>query len=213
MRVLGHSDPAAVHRAVVARDETGDVRGYVSFVKEQAPGDFRVSFNMACGHLVAGDADALWSLLGYLRGFRGLGQSLSFVGAPADPLTLVVAEQRVKPTRTIRWMLRLLDVPRALEQRGYPRVSGEATVAVDDPQFADNRGPWRIRADAGTVRVTRAEGRERPPVHIRTLSSLFSGYLSAHDAVRLGLLDADDPAVPLLSALFAGPAPFMLDFF
>jgi predicted acetyltransferase len=48
---------------------------------------------------------------------------------------------------------------------------------------------------------------------IGALSSMFSGALSAHDAVRLGYLDADDPAVPLLAELFAGPAPWMPDFF
>jgi predicted acetyltransferase len=212
-RVLGHADPTAIHRVVVARDEAGDVRGYLTLVKERAQGDFRVSFRLACRHLVAGDAAALSSLLGYLRGFRGLGQSVSFVGAPADPLTLVVAEQRVKPTRTIRWMLRLLDVPRALEQRGYPPVSGRASIAVDDPLFADNRGPWLIEAEDGRVRVTKADRAEGRPLHIRTLSSLFSGYASPHDAVRLGMLDADDPAVPLFATWFAGPAPFMLDFF
>ena len=51
------------------------------------------------------------------------------------------------------------------------------------------------------------------PIPIGILSSMFTGYLSPFDAVRLGLLDADDPAVPFLAQLFTGPAPFMLDFF
>jgi predicted acetyltransferase len=212
-RVLGHHDPSAIHEVAVARDEAGEIRGYVSCFKEPARGDFQVSFRLMCRHLVAADAEALSSLLGYLRGFRGLGVDLTFVGAPADPLTLAMAEQRVKPTRTVRWMLRLLDVPRALEQRGYPPVSGGATIEVDDPLFADNRGPWLIEAEDGKVHVTRTERAEGKPVHIRTLSSLFTGYVSPHDAAWLGLLEADDPAVQLFATLFAGPAPFMLDFF
>ncbi|HZD78620.1 MAG TPA: GNAT family N-acetyltransferase [Actinomycetota bacterium] len=212
-RVLGSSDPSAIHRVAVVRDDSGTVRGYVTCRKEPETGDFRASFRLACEHFVACDPEALSSLLGYVRGFRGLGVSLTIVGAPADPLGLVLAERRLRPTRTMRWMLRLLDVPRALEQRGYPPVSGAATIAVEDPTFADNRGPWRIEADAGSVTVTRTRSSDRRPLHIRTLSSLFSGYLSAHDAVHLGLLEADDPAVALLATLFAGPAPFMLDFF
>ena len=42
---------------------------------------------------------------------------------------------------------------------------------------------------------------------------MYTGFLSPHDAVRLGLLDGDDPAVAVLARLFAGPAPFMLDWF
>ena len=51
------------------------------------------------------------------------------------------------------------------------------------------------------------------PVSIGTLSSMYSGFLSPFDAVRLGLMDADDPAVPVLARLFAGTAPYMLDWF
>ncbi|WP_410965235.1 sterol carrier protein domain-containing protein [Salmonella sp. SAL4435] len=46
-----------------------------------------------------------------------------------------------------------------------------------------------------------------------TFSAIYSGFVSPYDAARLGLLDGDDPAVPVLARLFAGPAPFMYDWF
>ncbi|MGA9162294.1 MAG: sterol carrier protein domain-containing protein, partial [Actinomycetota bacterium] len=49
------------------------------------------------------------------------------------------------------------------------------------------------------------------PVSIGTLSSLYSGFLSAGDAVALGLVDASD--APVLARLFGGPAPWMYEFF
>jgi predicted acetyltransferase len=212
LRVLQHWDPEALFRVVVARGEEG-VEGYVSFAHDQDEGDFDSAFKLACKHFVAATPEAMLSLLGYFRGFRGLGRSLVITGPPADPLSLVLHEQRMRPTWTFRWMLRLLDVSGALEARGYPAVSGEAVIAVDDPLFAENHGPWRIEAEAGKVRVTPAEGAGVRPIPIGALSSMFTGYVSAWDAVRLGYLDAGDPAVPFLAQLLAGPSPWMYEFF
>jgi hypothetical protein len=49
------------------------------------------------------------------------------------------------------------------------------------------------------------------PISIGTLSSLYSGSLSAADAVAFGLVDR--AAAPGLARLFGGPAPWMYDFF
>jgi predicted acetyltransferase len=212
-RILGFGTKEQNHRAVVARGPDG-IEAYASFVLEKAPGDLDVSFLVECRHFVFSTTRGLASMLGYFRGFRGLGQALRFTGPPADPLALLVEEQRVKPEWIFRWMLRLLDVPGALTGRGYPQVDGEAVIAVDDELFPDNRGPWQIRADGGAVTVTPADAGASPrPIGIGTLSSMYSGYLSPFDGVRLGLLDGDDPAVPFLARLFSGSAPWMHDFF
>jgi len=111
-------------------------------------------------------------------------------------------------------MLRLLGVSAALSERGYPPVSGETVVAVEDGLFPENRGPWRLEADgSGSVSVSSAGtgGARVPSVTIGTLSSMYSGFLSPFDAVALGLLDQEQ--APFLAALFAGPAPWMYDFF
>jgi hypothetical protein len=53
-------------------------------------------------------------------------------------------------------------------------------------------------------------GRVRP-ISIGTLSSLYSGFLSAADAVAFGLVDPS--LAPALASLFGGPASWMCDFF
>jgi len=92
-------------------------------------------------------------------------------------------------------------------------VSGEMELVVEDALFPENRGPWRVVADGGEVSVPPAtSGGDRiRPIAIGTLSSLYSGFLSASDAVGLGLVDAS--AAPMLTRLFGGPAPWMHDFF
>jgi predicted acetyltransferase len=212
-RVMGRWFSDDQHRAVVVRGASG-VEGYASFTFGSDPGgplEFEYAIN--CRHLVAVSLEAWASLLSYLRGFRGLGQTLRFTGPPAHPLALQVEEQRVRPVWSFRWMLRLLDVPSALAGRGYPLVSEELVLSVEDALFPENRGPWKVVADgSGSVSVSPApaSGRVRP-ISIGTLSAIYSGSLSAADAVTLGLVEPW--AAPGLDRLFGGPAPWMYDFF
>ena len=197
---------------MVARGASG-VEGYASFTFGSDPGgplEFEYAIN--CRHLVATSVEAWASLLSYLRGFRGLGQTLKFTGPPAHPLALLVEEQRVRPAWSFRWMLRLLDVPAALSGRGYPPVSEELVLSVEDALFPENRGPWRVVAQDGAVSVEPAAGGDRVrPISIGTLSAIYSGSLSAADAVTFGLVDP--AAAPALARLFGGPPPWMHDFF
>jgi predicted acetyltransferase len=127
---------------------------------------------------------------------------------------MLLAESRsVERTREFPWMSRLLDVPAAIEARGYPEVDGECAIAVDDPLFEENRGPFLITANAGKVTVEPTDRASGDPIPIGLLTSLFTGYLSTADLVRLGGAAPDDPALPVLSRLFAGPAPWSPDFF
>ena len=210
-RILGRGWTDDVHRAVVARGTREGVEAYASFLQKQDEGDLDFAFRVECKHLVASTVGGLASLLSYFRGFRGLGRALRFVGPADHPLSFLIEEQRVRPVWTFRWMLRLLDVPAALEQRGYPPISGEAVIAVEDAMFPENRGPWHIVADEGTVKVERSDGSHAGAITIGALSSMFSGFLSPFDAVRLGLLDQQH--AELFARLFAGPAPWAHDFF
>ena len=112
-------------------------------------------------------------------------------------------------------MLRLLDVPGALEARGYPPVSGAVDLTIADPAFsADDGARYHLEAEAGKVRASRTEARTGgATTSIGTLSSMFTSYTSPADAVRVGAMEADDAAVEFLSALFAGPSPWLPEWF
>jgi predicted acetyltransferase len=127
---------------------------------------------------------------------------------------LLIEEQRVLPVWTYRWMLRLLDVRVALEERGYPPISGDVVLAVEDGLFPQNRGPWRVKVSEGVASVEPVDIGVAGHVHaisIGTLSSLYSGFLSARDAATLGLIEREHEQA--LARLFDGPAPWMHDFF
>jgi hypothetical protein len=65
----------------------------------------------------------------------------------------------------------------------------------------------------GEAEVARADGVGAKPLTIGMLSAMFSGYLRPQDAVRVGLMDVDDPAVESFATLFAGPDPWSGFFF
>ena len=210
-KILGRWFSDDVQRTVVARGRDG-IEGYASFTFGPATGAIDFNYSVNCRHLVATSVEGFASILSYVRAFRGLGVSLRFTGPPAHPLALLVEEQRVAPVWTYRWMLRLLDVPAALSGRGYPPVSGEVALAVEDGLFSENRGPWHLEADgSGSVNVSPATGRAEHPVTIGTLSAMYTGFLSPFDAVALGQLDESQAS--FLAQLFGGPAPWMHDFF
>ena len=209
-RILGPWFTSDVQRTVVARGPDG-IEGYASFTYGPASGAIDFNYDVVCRHLVASSLDGLASLLSYLRGFRGLGVGLRFTGPPAAPLALLIEEQRVLPAWTYRWMLRLLDVPAALSGRGYAPVSAVFDLVVEDGLFPENRGPWRVVLEDGVASVSPGSSSEDAAMSIGTLSSLYSGFLSAWDAARLGLIEPS--TAPALASVFGGPAPWMYDFF
>ena len=199
-------------RTVVVR-EGGRITGVAAFTRTTEPGLLDIAFGIDCRVLVAVTPSAQRALWAYFRGYRGLGTWLQWVGPPNDPIALGSLDAFVERPYRYDWMLRLLDVPAALAARGYPAIDAEATFAVDDPMYPDNAGGWRLTVSGGAASVERVDGHDRRALPIGVVSSMFSGYLRAHDAARLGHLDADDPAVDALAAAFDGPDPWTPFFF
>jgi predicted acetyltransferase len=186
--------------------------GYAAYRQQSMPDQW--GYRVTCSHLIAHTTEAALALLGYFRRFRGVGEALEWHGPPTEPLAMLIDEQALKPVWVFRNMSRILDVPAALESRGYPEVSGSATFAVEDAMFPDNRGPFLLEAQGGKVQVTRApNGMAAKPVAVGALSSMFTSYVTPSQAGRAGLVDPDHPAMDLFGRLFAGPAPWTPDFF
>jgi predicted acetyltransferase len=212
-RIRGRGMPGATW-AVMTESGDGDTPdGYATFRQESDPG--RWGYRVSCGHFVAHTEEAGRALLGFFRRFKGVGQELLWHGPPTEPLALLLPEQSLSVTQEFRFMSRVLDVPGALEARGYREVEGRAEIAVEDTRFPDNDGVFGVEAIGGKVRVIRIGDRERdqPAISIRGLSTMFTGYVSAHDAVRFGLAHPAAPGLDLLADLLTGPAPWTPDFF
>jgi predicted acetyltransferase len=200
------------YRAVVVR-EGERITGFAGFTREAEPGHLDVAFGLECEIMFAVTSTGGRALVDYFRGFRGLGVWLEWPGPATDPLAIAIPEALVETRFHYDWMLRLLDVPKALEARGYPPIATDVVIAVEDERWPENAGPWRVESRDGEAHVSPATGEAVRPIPIGTLSAMFSGFLRVPDAVRLGVLDADDPALDGLAAMFSGPDPWCPFFF
>jgi predicted acetyltransferase len=201
-------------RCVVVRGDDGGIEGFASIVRKETEGPLDVAFGLECEPLIATTARALQTLLDYFRSHRGVGRWVSWNGPINDPVAILVDEQLIQSPFTHRWMLRLLNVADALACRGYPVISADITLAIDDPIYAENTGTWRLHVHGGKADVERVETPpDMQPISIGAVSAMFTGYLRPRDAVRLGAVASDAAIVEDLDRLFAGPDPWCPFFF
>ncbi len=113
----------------------------------------------------------------------------------------------------MRWMLRLVDVRAALEARGYPPgLTARLELEVDDDLLAGNRGRITLEVADGRGSVSDG-GAGALKAHVRGLAPLYSGHLDAAALAAIGLVDGSAGALATASAIFAGPAPWMMEIF
>ncbi|HEX8705018.1 MAG TPA: GNAT family N-acetyltransferase [Myxococcaceae bacterium] len=152
-------------------------------------------------------------LLSFLGDHRSLALEVAWTGTPADPILFMLREQDYQVKLLFHWMLRVLDVPRALEARGYPAgTSGTLHLEVEDDLFPENQGRFLLEVAGGQARVSRG-GEGRVKLHVRTLAPLYSGFLSLEALRTSGALVADDASVATAAALFSGSPPALSDMF
>lgn len=176
-------------------------------------------------------------ILQFLADLRSMCDSITWRAGPGDPLLLLMQEHPYQMRVREFWMLRVVDVARALEARGYaPGLAATLRLGVRDSVVASNTGAWRVTVADGAAHVERLDERAagaRPgagsgtggahdgsiAVTERGLAALYSGFASAHALRDAGLLVADDRSCDVASALFTsfrargGAAPSMPDFF
>jgi len=213
----GHLDrtPAIWERIVEPYDDpayayvvgNGTVDGYVAF--QQKPGE-SIHFRVLVRDLVMNTRAAAERILSLLFDLRSLAQEISWRGCAADPLLSLLPEQTHTIKRHERWMLRILDVERALALRGYPPVSTEVHLAVRDDLFPENAGPWVLRVTDGRAEVARG-GRGEVDLDVRALAAMYTGFATVHSMRAAGLLDDRGDQAHLLELLFAGPEPWCCD--
>jgi predicted acetyltransferase len=188
----------------------------LEFRQEPAPFQTRVEVE-DWGCLPGADA-ALFALF---AGYASMNGVVAWSGPDPDPAAIWGLRDRfARLTDRWHWMLRLVDLPAALQARPWPSgVAGQVAFRVEDPVCPWNTGTWRLELADGKARVepTAAPGSgagEAPTADIRGLASLFTGFASPDDLVRAGLLTRFDPAaVELLRAAFASPRPWTAEFY
>jgi predicted acetyltransferase len=82
-------------------------------------------------------------------------------------------------------------------------------LRVDDPLCPWNSGAWTLEVEHGQGRLERRGAAGGTTASIRGLAALFTGFATADELARVGLLDGVDSAgLALLGRAFASPRPF-----
>jgi predicted acetyltransferase len=157
---------------------------------------------------------AFWSLVG---SSSSVARTVRVSLAPHDPLWWLTREMAVEIQPSEQWMLRVVDAPRAVAERGFPSaVSVDVVIAVVDPQRPSNAGPWRLSVGDGTGSLTPAgpKAGRADPVRLRAggLAALYAGWPMS-SLRRAGLAGGGTGEVDAaLDAAFAAQ-PYCLDSF
>jgi predicted acetyltransferase len=152
-------------------------------------------------------------LLDFLACHRSTVDMARWFGGIADQRLSLLPEKAYKVHVDGYWMSRIVDVPRALEQRGYPELEREVALRIDDPLLPENTGTFRLGVSRGRGSVARVTTGAGARLDVRALAALYTGFLTPLELVRAGMLEADASSLATLSLLFGGASPALSDYF
>ena len=186
------------------------LEGY-ALVKRESESFHENSFEIT--DLLLTSPDSVDTFLGFLAGYRAFFQTAHWPCRLNSPLFMKLDDPwQYGAELKEQWMLRLVDLKRALEDRGYPlSVKGELHLRVADGQLDSNRGDFILRVEAGRGILERG-GEGRFSLDIGALASLYTGFQSPRQLQVLGRLKSDPESLSIASESFRGET-FMLDMF
>lgn len=198
------------------RDSAGALRGYLFLTQQRSSPYGR--FSVALTDFVFNDEAAGRRLWGFLHDFSMMGEDLTFYGGPTHPALQLLRQQRHTVELKDDWLIRVVDVKRAIEARGYsPAIRAELSLHLTDDVIPENTGLWTIRiADGRATAEKLASPRALSgtlSVSPRGLATIYSGFNSARQARLLGLADGDEHALAMADSVFARSTPWMSDMY
>lgn len=150
-------------------------------------------------------------LLTFLADHRTVRRAAYLVASPQEWLFSLLGEYSIEYQRQENWMLRVVHVPRALEERGYPKaVRAELHLRIHDDILPGNEGDWVLTVSDGRGSV-QAGGRGEIEIDVRGLASLYAGYHTVTQLSQIGTLGGAQ-GTPL-DTVFSGPCAWIRDWF
>ncbi len=214
--MLEHDEADGPVQIAVSRDADGAANGYIIYTMRAGRVQHRTrSDEIKVRELVWLNADAYRSLWGFLKRHDLVG-AVRWANAPGDDpaLELFMEPRLLQANDGGSVLFRMVDVPTALASRGYVN-EGAVTLRVTDDTIAPwNEGTWTISVANGNAEVAPSRARPDITIGVKALASLFTGYRSADELSRWGLLEGTDDGVLRANYLFATPsAPHCPDHF
>ena len=196
------------HRYVVKGPDGPE--GYVLFTQPTPSG---WKYDLALRDVVALTPRAARRLWTFFADHRSFAAKVKWTGPAGDPFTLALREQSWDLDRSWSWMLRIVDVERALTERGYAAtLETELTLAIVDDLLPANNATFTLGVSGGKGSVSR-DGKSDLKIDIRGLAPLYTSFMTADDLKVAGYIEGPDEALSRATAIFAGGAPWLADSF
>ncbi|MDY7109183.1 MAG: GNAT family N-acetyltransferase [Planctomycetota bacterium] len=198
----------AFGQLLLADDEP---EGYVYYTHQ--PRDGHPPYDIAVSDVVVRTERAARRLLSFFADHRSMAGQVRLFRPPNDPLLSVLPEQSYRIELDMKWMLRIVDVEKALTARGYPpELTAAMHLDVRDDLLDANSGRFVLRIKDGRGEVEPG-GEGTLDIDIRGLAMLYSGFHPATQLLGTGLLRADSADARAADHVFAGPMPWMTEVF
>lgn len=158
---------------------------------------------------------ALAQVATFLADCRSVAHTARWYGGAQDPLALVAPDRGVRVGAYDHFLLRVLDVPRALVARGWPGgVRTALALEVRDELLPDNGGRFLLEVVDGAASVECSNATAAQiTLDARALAPLYSGHVDPASLRAMGWIAGEDDAIAAATTLFAGPAPWLAEFF
>jgi len=171
------------------------------------------SYNIQIRDLVLLNAESIKRFWSLMADHRSQASKVQWRHSIVDLLTLTLAEQPAIITESIRWMLRIVDVVKALELRGYPQgLETELHFEIADDLLPPNHGKFVLNVANGKGEIIKG-GKGELKLHVRGLSPLYTGLFTPQQLQLTNHLEATENALLTATKLFAGATPWTQDFF
>ena len=196
----------------LAVDADDAVVGYVSWNRGSG---YDAAARIKVGDLIGLTPDATGALLRFLGSFATVTGAVVLQTSRPDLVDLALPGVVPPPTESRPYMLRVLDLPGAVEPRRYPpALDTTVPFSVTGDAFGDLDGGWRVSVAGGTARCERAAAAGATVLTVRGLSVLYAGTMRVSQLRQAGLASGGDPNRDAdLDALFVGPGFHIRDYF
>jgi predicted acetyltransferase len=190
-----------------------DQDGLSGYVYARAAVLRRMPIELALSDFVTRSPRAFRELLSFLADHASTADRVTWYGGPADARLLGLPERGVTATIDEYWMLRIVHVERALLDRGYPELDAAIDLIITDDLLRENTGTYALRVEGGKPHLAAPGTSRRARLGVSALAALYGGLVAPRELALSGQLDADEPALATLAALFCGPTPACVDYF
>ena len=184
---------ASAYRYCLHYDPAGAVDGYAYFRIKEEWGPTGPASEVRIRELDAASPQGYAALWRYLLDLDLVRRFRLEHAAADEPLRHLVADQRLVESRlTDATYARLVDVPRALEQRAYG-AEVDVVIEVADPLLPDNQGRFRLQAGPEGATVHRVERSPDLTLGVRELGAIYVGGTPLTALARAGLVGEHRP--------------------